>query len=259
MSPRSSSTCVPQPQLPQVGRTEVQVLSKLCGDRVGQRGPQQAALALHVPVELGPREQALGRAATQGQPLWDGTALGHRDSHQRTGQGWERGTATTEWDWTRTQEQPPQDGTAVRHRDSHHRASRASSSPQSSPCRQVTLQKVKGGDTPAVLYTMALQPLQNRHQRGCGRLDQVPHLLQGQVLPWEAHRGYRSPHRPRGSRASGTWPLPYCGDRGSETAWTRRTRRAAPRCRRAKVSCTGCPGSTRPAWAQPGGTLQGGR
>lgn len=188
--------------------------------------------------------------------------LQHRDSTGTQGQpargrtGRERGTATTEWGCTRTQGQPAQDGTVVRHGDRHHRASRAGSSPWSSPCRQVTLEKVKSGDTTAVLYTMALQPLQNCHQRGWGRLDQVPELLQGQVLPWGAQRG-QIPSRAPGYRASGMRPLPYRGDRGSETAWTRRARRATPRCRRAKVSCTGCPGSTRPAWAQPGGTLQG--
>lgn len=241
----------PQPHLLQVARTEVQVLGELCRDRVGQRGPHQALLALHIAVELGPGEQALGRAATQGQHWDTGTA-----SQQGTGQGWERGTATTEWGCTRTQGQPPQDGTVVRHRDTQHRASRAGSSPWSSPCRQVTLQKVKGGDTPAVLYTVALQPLQNCHQRGWGRLDQVPELLQGHVLPWGTtegsdpltgpvlpwgHRGVRYPHGPRGPgpqgrgryRIAGTegWRRPGPGGRGGQRRAAAGRRSAAPAAR----------------------------
>lgn len=94
-----------QPHRPQGRRTKVQVLGELCRDSVGQRGPHQALLALHVAVELGPGEQALSHAATQGQhwdtgtasegqdragregqPLRSGAALGHRDSQHRVGQ-----------------------------------------------------------------------------------------------------------------------------------------------------------------------------
>jgi len=64
---------------------------------------------------------------------------------------------------------------------------------------------------------------------------------------------------PGGARhGSGTQPLPYCADRGSEMRLTSWARRPTPRCRRAKVSCTSWPGLTRPAWVQLAGTLWAG-
>lgn len=53
--------------------------------------------------------------------------------------------------------------------------------------------------------------------------------------------------------------LPYCGERGSDTARTRRARRSVPRCRSARVSCTPCSGLTRPARTHPGGGLRADR
>lgn len=64
---------------------------------------------------------------------------------------------------------------------------------QGSPHWHAALQEIEGGNAPAVLNTMALQPLQHCHECGWGRLDKVPHLLQGQVLACEAQRGSEHP------------------------------------------------------------------
>lgn len=57
---------------PHAYRTEVNVLSQILGDGVRQRGAHNAALVLQVPVEFNPRQEALSRAATQGQPPTQG-------------------------------------------------------------------------------------------------------------------------------------------------------------------------------------------
>lgn len=129
-----------------------------------------------------------------------------------------------------------------------------------SPRGHVALQEIEGGDAAAALHAVPPQPLQHRHQRGGRRLDKVPQLLQGQEPACGHTAGSGHPARgPGGRRASGAGPVPYRGERGSDTARTRRARRAVPCCRSASVSCTSCSGLTRPAGTQPGGGLRAGR
>lgn len=135
---------------------------------------------------------------------------------------------------------------------------------QGSPHRHAALQEVQSGDAAAVLDAVALQPLQHGHERGRGGLHDVPQLLHAQVFPCghngvNARRGARRGGGGGGGEAAGAQSLPYCGERGSDTARTRRVRRAVPRCRSARVSCTSCSGLTRPARTHPGGGLRAGR
>ena len=135
---------------------------------------------------------------------------------------------------------------------------------QGSPHRHAALQEVQSGDAAAVLDAVALQPLQHGHERGRGGLHDVPQLLHAQVFPCghngvNARRGARRGVGGGGGEAAGAQSLPYCGERGSDTARTRRVRRAVPRCRSARVSCTSCSGLTRPARTHPGGGLRAGR